>query len=191
MAEGPTQDARLAALMRQAQDGDAAAYRAVLRACLPLAIGTARRLGVPADAVDDVAQEVLLTIHRALPTYDPARPFLPWLRAIATRRAIDALRARGRHGAREVHDPEAYINHAEPGHDLVENAARAGAAGKLRAAISSLPPRQREAVEILGLREHTLDQAARVTGNSKGALKVNFFRALKSLRARMGSDPDV
>jgi len=187
----PTNDSELAEKMRAAQDGDRAAYEAVLRASVPLAAATARRTGVPGDLVDDVVQDVLLTIHRALPTYDPARPFLPWLRAITVRRAIDALRSHGRRGAREVHDETAYLNHAEDRPDIYEENSRLTEAARLRAAIATLPPRQREAMEIIGLAEHSLEQAASATGSTKGALKVNFFRALKSLRGRMGSDGDV
>ncbi len=177
--------------MARAQAGDAAAYQAALRACVPLAAATARRVGVPNDAVDDVVQDVLLTVHRALATYDPARPFAPWLRAIAARRAIDQLRSRVRHGGREVDDPEAYLNHAAPGPDAVDQVAEAGEAGRLRAAIATLPPRQREAVELLGLKEHSLDQAAAATGHTKGALKVNFFRGLRALRGRLGGGGDA
>jgi RNA polymerase sigma-70 factor (ECF subfamily) len=191
MGEAETTDARLAALMRAAQSGDEAAYQAVLRACVPVAGAVARRTGVPADAIDDVVQDVLITIHRALRSYDPARPFLPWLRAIAARRAIDVLRSRSRRGAREIYDPGAYENHAEPGPDLLEQASRHGDAGRLRDAITTLPPRQRQAVELIGLQEHTLEQASQVTGSTKVALKVNFFRAIRSLRTRLGGDDDV
>jgi RNA polymerase sigma-70 factor (ECF subfamily) len=177
--------------MRSAQAGDRAAYQAVLRACVPVASATARRTGVAPSAIDDVVQDVLLTVHRALATYDPARPFLPWLRAITVRRAIDALRSHGRRGAREVHDEQAYLNHAEDQPDLFELTGRLGEAARLRAAIATLPPRQREAVEIIGLREHSLEQAANATGSTKGALKVNFFRALRSLRDRLQRDADV
>ena len=82
--------------MKAAQDGDAVAYQRLLRDCLPIIAGTVRAQGVPPDRVDDVVQDTLLTIHRARATYDPARPFLPWLRAIARRRAIDAARRTGR-----------------------------------------------------------------------------------------------
>jgi RNA polymerase sigma-70 factor (ECF subfamily) len=187
----PIDDRSLADLMQAAQAGDRAAYQAALRACVPIAAATARRTGVPADAIDDVVQDVLLTVHRALPTYDPARPFQPWLRAITVRRSIDAFRSRGRRGAREVHDPDAYENHPEEQPDVFEAASRQGDASRLRAAIATLPPRQREAIEIIGLREHSLEQASQATGSSKVALKVNFFRALKSLRARLGNPDDV
>jgi len=187
----PIDDRALAELMRSAQAGDKAAYQAVLRASVPIVAASARRTGVPRDAVDDVVQDVLLTIHRALPTYDPARPFLPWLRAIAVRRAIDALRSQGRRGAREADDEIAYLNHPDDRPDVFEEASRLGDAGRLRAAIATLPPRQREAIEIIGLREQSLEEASAATGSSKVALKVNFFRALKSLRGRLGNDPDV
>ena len=90
-----SQDQALASDMAAAQAGDAEAYRRLLRDCLPVIAGMVRAQGVRADAVDDVVQDVLLTIHRARATYDPARPFLPWLRAITQRRAIAWRHASG------------------------------------------------------------------------------------------------
>ncbi|HEX3984308.1 MAG TPA: sigma factor, partial [Acidisoma sp.] len=87
---------RLGLLMAAAQRGDAAAYRQVLQDCVPVITAAARRRGVAADQTEDVVQEVLITLHRARATYDPSRPFLPWLKAIADRRAIDSLRRSGR-----------------------------------------------------------------------------------------------
>jgi RNA polymerase sigma-70 factor (ECF subfamily) len=181
----------LAQLMRAAQQGDQVAYQTALRACVGLVAATVRRSGVSGELVNDVVQDVLLTVHRALPTYDPARPFLPWLRAIAARRAIDALRSHGRRGAREVHDPEAYENHPEDRRDVSELEELAGESARLREAIATLPPRQRQAMEMIGLQEYSLDQAAAETGASKVALKVNFFRAIQSLRARLKGGGDV
>lgn len=184
-------DATLAALMRAAQGGDAPAYQALLRACVPVAASTARRQGVAADRVDDVVQDVLLTIHRARATYDPARPFLPWLRAIAQRRAIDALRSHGRHGGREVHDELAYLNHADALPEADETVGRTAERLRLHAAIETLPAGQRQAVELLGLRERSLEEASASTGRTKVALKVNLHRAIKALRGRLADGRDV
>jgi RNA polymerase sigma-70 factor (ECF subfamily) len=177
---------RLAGLMAAAQGGDAPAYQALLRACVPVIAASARRQGVSPDRVDDVVQEVLITIHRARATYDPARPFLPWLRAIAQRRAIDGLRRHGRQAVREVHDPIAYEAHAQEmteADDALDAQTRAQA---LRASIATLPPGQRQAVERLGLRGQSLDEAAAETGRTKVALKVNLHRAIKALRGKLG-----
>jgi RNA polymerase sigma-70 factor (ECF subfamily) len=49
---------------------------------------TFRRLGVPAGDVKDLTQDLFLSLHRLLPTYDPARPIRPWLFTIAFRMAV-------------------------------------------------------------------------------------------------------
>lgn len=179
---------RLAAAMRAAQGGDADAYRALLRDCLPVIRTTVRAQGLRGEAVEDAVQETLVTLHRARASYDPARAFLPWLRAIAQRRAIDALRRAGRR-PREVHDPAAYEGEpdarAEPGEGL-EAQERAA---ELARAVAALPAGQRQAVEELALRERSLDEAAALTGRSKGALKVNLHRAIKALRASLAAGP--
>ncbi len=182
---------RLARLMAAAQTGDASAYQVLLRDCVPVIAQTARRQGVASDRVDDVVQEVLITIHRARATYDPDRPFLPWLRAIAQRRAIDSLRRHGRQAVREVHDPIAYEGHAE---ETVEADAALDAQTRsrtLRASIATLPAGQRQAVERLGLRGQSLEEAAADTGRSKTALKVNLHRAIKALRGKLGVGTDL
>jgi RNA polymerase sigma factor (sigma-70 family) len=181
-----SQDQALASDMAAAQSGDAEAYRRLLRDCLPVIAGMVRAQGVRADAVDDVVQDVLLTIHRARATYDPARPFLPWLRAITQRRAIDGMRRAGRR-PREVHDPIAYEAEVDrgpaPGHRLeARDRERV-----LARAVAALPEGQRQAVEHLALQERSLDETAALTGRTKGALKVNLHRALKALRRTLGS----
>jgi RNA polymerase sigma-70 factor (ECF subfamily) len=186
-----TTDAALSALMAASQAGNRPAYQSLLRAAAPVAAATARRMGVPPDRVDDVVQDVLLTVHRARATYDPMRPFLPWLRAIAQRRAIDALRTQFRTAAREVADDDAYLNH--PGADADADAGldRADQARLLADAIALLPPGQRQAVELLALREQSLEEAAGVTGRSKVALKVNLHRAIQALRTRLVEGGDA
>ncbi|WP_412759983.1 sigma-70 family RNA polymerase sigma factor [Methylobacterium guangdongense] len=174
----------LAGLMVSAQCGDAAAYRALLKACLPVVSGIARAQGVRGEAVDDVVQDTLMTVHRARASYDPARPFMPWLRAITQRRAIDRLRRAGRR-PREVNDPLAYEAEVDPGPPPGQGLEARDRAVALARAVASLPEGQRQAVEQLGLRELSLDEAAALTGRTKGALKVNLHRALKALRTSL------
>ena len=182
---GDVAEKQLAANMKAAQNGDAAAYCSMLRNVVPIVAAIARGQGIKGDRVDDVIQDTLLTVHRARATYDPGRPFLPWLRAIAQRRAIDALRRHGRSGAREVHDPHAYENEVDAGDSAAHSLGQLDDARRLREAIATLPACQRQAVEHLALGECPLDELAALTGRSKGALKVSLHRALKTLRARL------
>ena len=87
-------DSQWAVWMASAQAGDRAAYDNLLRACIPLIKRVARGQGVGPENLEDVVQETLLSVHRARHTYDPGRSITAWLRMIAQRRAIDALRRR-------------------------------------------------------------------------------------------------
>lgn len=184
--ESPGQ--RRAAWMAAAQAGDRRAYEKVLADSITLIRMAARRQGVSHDHLDDVVQETLITIHRVRHTYDPTRSYDAWLVAIASRRAIDALRQRGRRDRREQHDEFALERYAD-GDDASAATDDAQRAQRLRQAIAELPPGQREAAEQLGLRERSLIEAAAATGRSTGALKVNLHRALKSLRERFHGGP--
>jgi len=177
-------DRRRSALMEQAQDGDRVAYDALLRECVPLIGRFARYQGAAADQVDDVVQDVLLTIHRARRTYDPARSFTAWLRVITERRAIDILRRSGRRAAREVYAPLVFESYADADADPssgLDSSDRAAAVGE---ALATLPERQREAVQHLVVEGQSLSEAARATRRSKTALKVSLHRALKTLRGQ-------
>jgi len=186
---GMGRDGELAALMAAAQRGDASAYRDLLKACLPLVTGIARAQGVRGEAVDDVVQDTLMTLHAARASYDPARPFLPWLSAITRRRAIDRLRRAGRR-PQEVHDPLAFEAEVDPGPAPGAGLESQERGAALARAVAALPDGQRQAVEHLGLRELSLEETAALTGRSKGALKVNLHRALKALRASLVPEKD-
>lgn len=170
------------ALMVRAQDGDRAAYHALLQAVTPYLRAIVRRyLGHGEDA-EDALQEILLTMHAIRHTYERGRPFKPWLGTIASRRCIDLLRRRAH---RLRHEFEAADDAPEPdekGQGPLDTVARQEAARGLRRAVDALPERQREAVRLLRLEELSLDEAAARSGQSAGALKVACHRALKSLR---------
>jgi RNA polymerase sigma-70 factor (ECF subfamily) len=177
-------DNRLGLEMAAAQMGDAGAYRTVLRDCLPLIAAMARAQGMRGAEIDDVVQDVLLTVHRVRETYDPARPFMPWLKAITQRRVIDRMRRQGRR-PHEVHDPIAYETEpdaeARPDRGFEERDRKRS----LAAAVAALPEGQREAVEHLAFQERSLQETAVLTGRSTGTLKVSFHRALKTLRVQL------
>jgi RNA polymerase sigma factor (sigma-70 family) len=188
-AEAPSpvnnRDQRWATWMAAAQAGDRTTYETLLRDCIPFIKAVARRQGISPNAIDDVVQETLLTVHRARRAYDPKRSFSAWLGTIAQRRAIDDLRRQRRDGAWETHAPFAHENHPYAGADQEENLKRADHAARLDSAVSKLPSGQREAVQRLAIQEQSLAEVAADTGRSTGALKVNLHRALKTLRGQL------
>lgn len=176
------------AWMARAQAGDRAAYHALLQAIGPYLRAIARRI-LGHEEVEDAVQEILLVVHGIRHTYEPGRPFKPWLGTIASRRCIDLLRRRQREGTRlgEALDEEAHMD-AEPG--PAERLERAQQDARMRGAVDRLSPGQRDAVRLLHLQELSLREAEARGGQSAGALKVASHRALKALRRALQGEHD-
>ena len=170
-------------LLAAAQQGDGDAYRRFLRAILPFARNIARRHLGAEDEIEDAVQDSLLTLHRVRHTYLPGRKVKPWLAAIVSRRSIDIARRRRRISARERLDDPAFETFADPAANKDD---WGDAPSRLKAMMSELSPREREAIELVRLREMSLDEAAGSSGRSAGSLKVNVHRALERLRRAAG-----
>jgi DNA-directed RNA polymerase specialized sigma24 family protein len=98
------EEQELSTLMRFAQSGDRAAYTRLVRRIMPLlqrALRTRHGFLQAADR-DDLMQDVLLSVHRAMATYDSRREFIPWLMAIARNKMADRARRFARSGAHEI-----------------------------------------------------------------------------------------
>ncbi|MBA8907555.1 RNA polymerase sigma factor [Aminobacter ciceronei] len=165
-------------LMARSQDGDSAAYLRLLEEVTPYLRSLASRLLRNRQDMEDAVQDALLTLHSIRHTYDPTRPFGPWLVAIAHRRFVDRLRRQGRVRARETPLTPEHETFAEPQSNLDERPDRHG----LHGAIDNLPPLQRQAIRMLKLNEMSLKEAAAVSGSSVASLKTATHRALQNLR---------
>ena len=132
---------------------------------------------------EDVVQDSLLTIHRVRHTYEPGRRVEPWLAAIVSRRAVDAMRRRGRQDRREVHDSAAYETFADP---EAKSSDAGESAETLARMMAELTPKQKEALDLVKLREMSLAEASAASGQSISSLKVNIHRAIRKLRLGLG-----
>lgn len=173
---------RLGTMMRAAQDGDSAAYLALLTEIIPILRRVVRKHRTflqPAD-IEDLVQNILLSLHSVRATYDPARPFLPWLLAIARNRMMDGARGQMRRTANEISVAEYPETFSEDAANTLESGY--GDPEALRQAIGKLPSGQRQAIEMLKLREMSLKEAASASGMSVPALKVAVHRGMHTLR---------
>ena len=169
-------------LMAHAQMGERAAYRRLLEEITPYLRALAAKCHADPRDIEDTVQDVLLTLHAIRHTYDPTRPFGPWLVAIAHRRIADRLRRQVRRRSRET---ELTLEHETLAAPEANDSEAMSEALALRRAVDGLPPVQREAVTLTKLHEMSLKQAAATSGMSIAALKVATHRALKSLRKRL------
>ena len=180
--KGRTTDQALSRLMQGAQAGDTRAYLRLLEELTPLlrqVIGTRRRF-LSSEDIEDLTQDVLLSLHAVRATYDPQRPFMPWLMAIVRNRLADGARRYARGAAYEMQVERLPVTFSDETANKDTGALRDHEA--LRQAVRALPPGQREAIEMLKLNEMSLKEAAAASGTSIGALKVSVHRAMVSLR---------
>jgi RNA polymerase sigma-70 factor (ECF subfamily) len=157
-------------MMAAAQTGDATSYRLLLgELVLWLHRYYVRRL--PHGMADDAVQDVLLAVHEKRHTYDPSRPFAPWLAAIARYKWIDRLRVL----KTEATDPLDDNFHVPDHEDTVISAAT------FHDLLAGLKPAQAEAIRLVKLEGYSVEEASRVTGQSVSLIKVNIHRGIKRL----------
>jgi RNA polymerase sigma-70 factor (ECF subfamily) len=136
-----------------------------------------RRLGHPEAAADATAQ-VFAKALAALPRYrEDAPSFRSWLFAIAHNVIVDDLRAR-----RPAAPMDAAAHIAAPGPSPEEAVLSDEAGCTVRALLASLPPDQRQILE-LRLAGLTGPEIAAALGRSLGAVKIAQVRAFARLRA--------
>ena len=126
------------------------------------------------EQADDLLQETWLRIHRVRHTYRPGEPVLPWVYAIARRVRVDGYRRTRRITAHEIAteilpEPRPRL---EPRHTLPD----------FETLIGDLPEAQREVVTMLKVGGLSLEEVARATSTSVGAVKQKAHRAYARLR---------
>jgi RNA polymerase sigma-70 factor (ECF subfamily) len=135
------------------------------------------------DACDDVVQETMLAVHCARHTYDPQRPFGPWLYTIARHRVADVLRREQRR-RRLVNSARDAASVGDEPRDRRDDAR------VLRRALSYLTAQQRSIIEKLKLAEYSVAEVSQQTGLSASAVKVSAHRGYRKLRVLLGGDAD-
>ncbi len=190
MSRTPVGDDLLALLMKAAQCGDQRAYSRLLHAITPRLrnfVRARRKFLQPAD-IEDLVQDVLLSLHAVSATYDSRRPFMPWLLAIAQHRLADSARRHMRRATHEVLVETLPVTFSDAEPNIAGDAY--GDPEALERAVRALPPGQRKAVEMLKLHEMSLKEAAAASGTSVAALKVAVHRAVSALRKGLTRESD-
>ena len=175
----------LEALMRRSLAGDKQAYAALLQETARLLRPfLARRLNFGSE-VDDLLQEILLSLHKARHTYDGNRPYLPWVYAIAKFRLQDHLRAHYADHLRQA------VELSEVENDLPEAVTKTGLTYEsISGEVQKLPPKQAAIVQMMHEEGYTAKEVAERIGMKESAVKVAAHRAYKLLRKKLerGSD---
>ena len=160
--------------MRLYQQADPEAPAALVALIGPPLLRFFRYNSASREAAEDLLQETWLRIHRMRHSYRPSERSLPWVYAIAHHVRIDSYRRRSRIAVHEA-----------PLNPLPEPAASNTELDALhfQSLIATLPEAQREVVTMLKVSGMTVDEVARATCSTAGAVKLKAHRAYERLRA--------
>jgi len=158
--------------------GDRTAYADFLSQLSPILYRLIRRK-IPMCDVEDVLQEVLISIHKARHTYDGKRPLMPWVIAIASFRMTDCLRktySEMRHIQVDIADYENVLEAVTetPGDNESINEMLVG-----------VGQRERKILSLMHVEGYTASEVGSQLGMKESAVKVAAHRAIKKIREQL------
>lgn len=169
-------------LAEKAQGGDKRAYSHLLK---DLSVYVRRylvgQLANP-DWVDDITQDVLISVHKSLHTYSSDRAFMPWLHAIIQFRKTDFLRKH--YKVRKT--KESVKENRDIFDQNVTNPVGMGEIRDIEAALRELPEKQRIIVEDMKIHGYSAKEVAKKLGMTDTAVKVSAHRAINKLKDKLG-----
>jgi RNA polymerase sigma factor (sigma-70 family) len=137
---------------------------------------------VGSGEADDCFQETFLAALRAYPKLRNGDNLRGWILAIATRKVIDAARARNRRPQPVADMADVLEQRAQPQLSVESEALDPLIDEPLWSDIRSLPPRQRVALVHRVLLDRPYAELAAAMGCSPDAARANVYQALKKLR---------
>jgi RNA polymerase sigma-70 factor (ECF subfamily) len=167
---------RLARLMERAQGGDREAFRVLFEEIGPLISRFVRRRMADQMEAEDVCQETLMAIFKSRHTFEPSRPFEPWMFAIV-RNVVSRYYSTSLQHSR-WQEPVAAMPE-------VADEDRVAFGVEMRQAFEQLTPNQLEAVRLTKLSGLSVEEASQVTGASVASMKVRVHRAYQSLKGSL------
>lgn len=168
--------------MTRYQNADAAAVEELVVRMSPALLRFFGRQGIGPSHVEDLLQDCWIRIHRSRHTYRPSEPVMPWIYAIARHTRLDGYRKQRRLESREV----LVASVPEGLHQTVpETVAEQDVFERL---VANLPNAQREVLVMLKLSGMSIEEVARATSSTPGAVKQKAHRAYTALRRALGKD---
>jgi RNA polymerase sigma-70 factor (ECF subfamily) len=177
-------------LMARLIYGDIRAFETLYERYGTLVYSTALRVMGDTHLAEDIAQETFLRLWRTPERYVPERGrFGTWLLSATRNRAIDHVRSRGR---RRKHETTTEAPEREPATTKMADPAfiaqLSDVRRTVRTALETLPPDQREAIEMAYYGGYTQQEIAGLLDQPLGTVKTRIRLGMQKLRAALAAE---
>lgn len=166
----------------QAQSGSKHAYSNLLKALYPFIRNVLYKSLSQNDAAEDIAQEVLISIHKSLDSYAPDRPFKPWLMSIVNFRKMDYLR---KYYAQRQDKTSTVESNPEYIAQNVTNPDHLGELKDVEVALATFPAKQQDIFRKIKIEGYTAQEVANELNMKESAVKVSAHRTMKKLQGML------
>jgi len=177
--------------------GDPTAFAELVRRYGGSVLRYLARMSKNREQAEDLFQETFRHVHEKAHTFRGSR-FKPWLFTIATRVAIDGLRKHKRTKVLSLNQrfdcsdescrQPRTVAVADNSFNPSEQAEKAERANQVRQTVELLPEKQRATLVLAYYQQLSYREVAEVLGCSIGTVKVQMYRALRTLAKKL---PDV
>jgi RNA polymerase sigma-70 factor (ECF subfamily) len=175
-------------LIERAQQGDQAAFRALVERHQRRAFAIAMGLVRDENDARELVQDAFLRVYKGLGSFQGGSSFFTWLYRIVTNLAIDLMRKPGR---RDLELQESQVTEEKSdfplvaridGADPIDVIRRREIAGRIQAALDALPPYHRGVILMREVEGMSYEEMAQAMGVSKGTIMSRLFHARQKLQ---------
>jgi RNA polymerase sigma-70 factor (ECF subfamily) len=163
------------------QAGDSAAFELLARKYMRPVYAVVSSFLASQEDIDDSAQETFLRALEKIHSYNPKRPFAPWLYQVAR----NVARNRWKYLKRRRHEQLEEVQEGVAGNDPEKLAELSELRSRVAAAIEALPERQRTAFRLHDIDGFKATEIAEMLGVSDGTVRSNVHHARRELRKRL------
>lgn len=175
------------ALAEQARRGEttaaADAYGELVTRYQTSVFNVCYRLMGERHAAEDLAQEAFIRAYQRLQTFDPARPFGPWIRRVAANVCLNHLARHAQPVISLEDERDEALGAASDNPEMALQQAQSAEA--VRAALLELPAHYRAVVELRHFQEMSYDEMATALRLPVSDVKSHLFRARKLLAKKL------
>jgi RNA polymerase sigma-70 factor (ECF subfamily) len=180
---------RDAQLMLRVREGDETSFALLLERHRGPVVNFLYRMVGNQAVSEELAQEVFFRVYKSRATYEPSAKFTTWLYRIATHLALNAIRDGKKERGQQSLDQELPDGRerqvADSTHTVEETMVAQVRVREIRAAIDTLPEKQRAAVLMHKYQGLGYAQISKALDCSESATKSLLFRAYETLRGRL------
>ncbi len=180
-------------LHRRLSAGDRGAFDELYHRYAAPAYGLAYRLTGQQILAQDVVHDAFMALWRAPEAYDPARGgFRTFFLSLVHHRAVDTVRREERLRKRQERASNLEpVRGEDVADDVVEAAYLGIRRGEVRAALETLPPEQKQVLDMAYFAGKTQVQIAEELAIPIGTVKTRTMAAMKKLRRALGTEEEA